>query len=133
MENFIVANFLNVVKNNYANFNGRARRKEFWYYVLAEMILHFGGLIFLLVIALINTKLIVLGYIIWLLLSLFLFIPRLALEVRRLHDVGKSGWHIFVSLIPLVGAIYLLYLFISEGDQGANKYGEDPKASEYKN
>jgi uncharacterized membrane protein YhaH (DUF805 family) len=56
------------------------------------------------------------------------FIPLLAVAVRRLHDVGKSGWFYLISVIPLIGGIWLLVLFCTEGDKGDNKYGPDPKA-----
>ena len=51
-----------------------------------------------------------------------------AVAVRRLHDVGKSGWFYLISLIPLIGGIWLFVLFVTEGDKGANQYGPDPKA-----
>ena len=55
------------------------------------------------------------------------FLPGLAVAVRRLHDVGKSGWFYFIVLIPLIGAIWLLVLFFTEGNKGDNEYGPDPK------
>ena len=54
-------------------------------------------------------------------------IPNIAVLVRRLHDVNKSGWFYFVALIPLVGGIWLLVMLFTEGDQGENDYGSDPK------
>ena len=56
-----------------------------------------------------------------------IIIPSLAVIVRRLHDVGKSGWFYFISLVPFIGSIWLLVLFCTEGDNGPNKYGTDPK------
>ena len=64
------------------------------------------------------------------LLSLALFIPGLAVGVRRLHDVGKSGWFTFIVIIPLFGVIWLLVLACTEGNHGDNQYGPDPKATE---
>lgn len=55
-------------------------------------------------------------------------IPGLAVAVRRLHDTGNSGWMIFVGLIPIVGAIWLLILFVKEGEKGSNRFGLDPKS-----
>jgi uncharacterized membrane protein YhaH (DUF805 family) len=55
------------------------------------------------------------------------FIPGLAVAVRRLHDVGKSGWWYFIALIPIIGGIWLLILFCTEGISGSNEYGPDPK------
>ena len=56
------------------------------------------------------------------------FIPGLAVVVRRLHDVGKSGWFYLIALIPLIGIIWLLVLMCTDGDKGDNAYGPDPKA-----
>ena len=59
--------------------------------------------------------------------SLAIILPSLAIEIRRLHDIGKSGWWIFIALIPLVGSIWLLVLLATEGQPGENQYGPDPK------
>ena len=62
--------------------------------------------------------------------GLFVFIPGLAVTIRRLHDVGKSGWMYLVVFIPIAGAIWLIILMVTEGNQGNNAYGEDPKEFE---
>lgn len=122
-------NFLKVVKDNYANFDGRARRKEYWQFVLA----YFVAYLALYVVAFILTKIsgalggLVFGIIG--LASLGLLIPNIAVGVRRLHDTNKSGWFLLLAFIPLAN-LYLLYLMIIEGDKGPNQYGEDPKAAE---
>jgi len=67
------------------------------------------------------------GGLISLLYGLFVLIPDLAVTVRRLHDVGKSGWMILVGLIPFVGAIWLLVLMATASNQGENQYGEQPE------
>jgi uncharacterized membrane protein YhaH (DUF805 family) len=107
-----------VVFENYANFNGRARREEFWYYNLAGLIIS----IILMVID--NVSGLTFGEaqngILRIVYSLVLFIPGLAVGIRRMHDVGKSGWY---SIIP----IYNLILACTEGDEGTNEYGSDPK------
>ena len=59
--------------------------------------------------------------------ALFVLVPGIAVTLRRLHDIGKSGWMYLVAFIPIVGWIWLLILLIKEGDQGNNAYGEDPK------
>lgn len=59
--------------------------------------------------------------------SLFVLLPSIAVGVRRLHDIGKSGWWMFIVFIPIIGGIYLLVLFATEGDNGSNEYGPDPK------
>lgn len=63
----------------------------------------------------------------YLIVALATFLPGVAVAVRRLHDVGKSGWFFFIVLIPLIGSIWLLILFFTEGEKGANQYGSDPK------
>ena len=116
-----------VVFENYANFNGRARRSEYWYFALMNLII-------LIIAAVLDSTLgfnfspLPYGYL-YALVALATFIPGLAVAVRRLHDVGKSGWFYFIILIPLVGAIWLLVLFFTEGNQGDNQYGSDPKAN----
>ncbi|MDM1296025.1 DUF805 domain-containing protein [Sphingobacterium sp. N143] len=122
--------FLKVVRDNYANFEGRARRKEYWMFVLAQIVLYIGLAIIGGIFSVISDTLGNLVFGLISLLSLALLIPGLAVTVRRLHDTNKSGWFILVALIPFVGGLYLLYLEILEGDKGPNQYGPDPKALE---
>ena len=118
--------YLNAMQNNYANFSGRARRSEYWYFLLCYYI------ITILAVIIDNTfglAMDMLGYgLITVLVALVHIIPSLSLVVRRLHDVEKSGWFYLISLIPLVGFIWLIVLYCTEGTKGENKYGEDPKA-----
>lgn len=109
----------------YADFSGRARRKEYWMFVLFNFIaaMAFGIVDGVLGLANEVIGLGVLGG----LYSLAAFIPSLAVSVRRLHDIGKSGWYYLLGLIPLLGAIVLLVWFCTEGEYGANKWGENPK------
>mgnify|MGYP000243376738 CR=1 FL=1 len=105
-----------VVFENYANFNGRARRAEYWWFFLFNLIITYGLIILGSVLEI--SALVVLSQI----YSLAVLIPSLAVAVRRVHDVGKSGWFI---LIP----IYSLILVLTEGNRGTNEYGSDPKNS----
>lgn len=119
-----------VVFANYANFNGRARRSEYWYFTLVQFIT-FMSLIVLssIVGAVFGSALggVLIGYMLFALYALVTVIPTIAVVVRRLHDVGKSGWFYFIFLIPLIGGIWLLVLMCTEGDSGSNEYGPDPK------
>ena len=116
----------------YIDFSGRARRKEYWMFVLFNLIFasvataldNITGLTFSF-----NGVESSSGWI-SLIYSLVLFLPGLGVCVRRLHDIGKSGWFIFIALIPIVGAIWLIVLYCKEGDHGNNEYGPDPKAAE---
>jgi uncharacterized membrane protein YhaH (DUF805 family) len=117
-----------VVFKNYANFQGRARRSEYWYYALFNVIL----ILPLYVIAMIGlvsetTALSILGGLGYIVILLGTFIPSLAAVVRRLHDVGRSGWYYFIALIPIAGVIILIVWLFTEGNRGANEYGDDPK------
>ncbi|WKL46565.1 DUF805 domain-containing protein [Flavobacterium pectinovorum] len=119
-----------VVFENYANFKGRARRSEYWYFALANGIIS----ILLIVLGAILGGIFgdaitggIIGYAFFGLYTLATIIPTLAAVVRRLHDVGKSGWFYFICLVPLVGSIWLLILLFTEGEQGTNQYGTDPK------
>jgi uncharacterized membrane protein YhaH (DUF805 family) len=67
------------------------------------------------------------GMVLYTVYALALFIPGLAVAVRRLHDVGKSGWWYFICLVPIIGSIWFIVLLATDGDVGPNEYGEDPK------
>ncbi len=118
--------YLKVLKQ-FADFNGRARRQEYWMFVLFNMLFVFaaGMLDRLLNLANETTGI---GPL-YGLYVLAVFIPGIAVAIRRLHDIGKSGWMLLVALIPIVGAIWLLVLMVREGDRGENKYGPDPKSA----
>ena len=122
--------YLKVMRDNYANFSGRARRKEYWMFVLVQAIVMIGLMILDSVLGLdFELQGISLGYGYLYLIGLIVhFIPSLAVLVRRLHDVGKSGWFYFIFLIPLIGVLWLLVLYCTEGQKQDNKWGPDPKA-----
>ncbi|HPA11795.1 MAG TPA: DUF805 domain-containing protein [Bacteroidales bacterium] len=105
----------------YADFSGRARRKEYWMFQLFNVIFAFS--VFLL------GSLISGGFFATVLHSIYLLavlIPSLAVTVRRLHDVGKSGGWILITLIPLIGLIWLIALLVTDSDE-ENQYGNYPK------
>jgi uncharacterized membrane protein YhaH (DUF805 family) len=112
----------------YADFSGRARRKEYWMFALFTAIFEIIAILF--DNALGNTTE-DLGY--GLILSLYLLaiiLPGLAVSVRRLHDVGKSGWWMFIGSIPFIGGIWLFILTVTDSQPGLNKYGENPKTTD---
>ena len=114
------------VLQNYAEFSGRARRKEYWMFFLFNTIFAFVLGFIDEIIGTFNSEfgIGVLGG----LYSLAVLIPGLAVAVRRLHDVGKSGWMILIVLIPLIGPILLLVLIVQDSQPGENQYGPNPKA-----
>lgn len=118
--------YLKVVRDNYANFNGRARREEYWMFTLFHTIIIcalgiIGGVAFA---AIDSMSLMVILICVYVLAT---FIPSLALTVRRLHDIGKSGWFLLIQFIPYIGGIVLLVFTVKNGDTGTNQYGDDPK------
>lgn len=109
------------VLSQYADFAGRARRSEYWWFVAVNLGV---ALAITVVLGILSDTLASLASALY---GLAVFVPGLAVSVRRLHDTGRSGWHLLAGLIPLLGAIYLIYVMVQEGDAGDNEYGPDPK------
>ena len=111
----------------YAVFGGRSRRKEYWYFVLFNIIV---GIVLAAIDALLGTfssssNIGLLSGI----YSLAVLIPTLAVTVRRLHDIDRTGWWVLISLVPVIGTIVLLVFAVLDGTPGANRFGPNPKAS----
>ena len=109
----------------YADFNSRARRKEYWMFILFNMIIAIFVIVIDNVLGL-SYKASGFGplYGIYMLVML---IPSISVAVRRLHDIGKSGWWMLISFIPIIGGIWLFILTVTEGNSGVNEYGPNPK------
>jgi uncharacterized membrane protein YhaH (DUF805 family) len=112
----------------YADFTGRARRKEYWMFTLVSVIisfvlrfldgvLHPDGNVGLLSMGLLEG-----------LYSLAVFLPSVAVSVRRLHDTGRSGWWQLIGIIPVIGWIVIIVFLATDGERQPNAYGPDPKA-----
>ncbi len=118
--------YIKVLKS-FTDFQGRARRKEYWMFVLFNIIIS-------IILASIDMLLgfdMESGYgVLTGLYSLFIIIPSLAVAVRRLHDTGRSGWWLLIGLIPAIGAIVLLIFFVLDSQEGSNKWGQNPKLLE---
>ena len=112
--------YLTVLKKD-AVFSGRARRKEYWMFFLFNLIfsLVLGAIDGLLGTVFIGT-----------IYGLAVLIPGIAVSVRRLHDIGRTGWWVLISFIPLIGLIVLIIFAATEGDKGTNEYGSDPKEAD---
>ncbi|MDE5579340.1 MAG: DUF805 domain-containing protein [Alistipes sp.] len=111
--------YLTVIKEHYADFKSRARRREFWMFMLVNFA--------------INVVLGIIGNLIHFgllgsLYGLAVLVPSLSVGVRRLHDAGKSGWWYLICLVPVLGIIYLIYLWCQNSQAGSNKWGANPKA-----
>lgn len=118
---------VNAVKIKYTDFTGRSRRREYWGFFLFFNLISLGLLYLVLVGSTISKETAnVLSLPYWLFCLAF-FLPQLAVTVRRLHDINKSGWWILVGLIPLVGGIWLIILLCTDGTPDENQFGPNPK------
>ena len=112
-------NYYVAVIKKYVTFSGRAGRAEYWYFTLFSFLISLGLRI---VSAVIGDRSNILGV----LYAIFVFLPGLAVLVRRLHDIGKSAWMLLLLLIPLVGVIWIFVLTVMGSDVGLNAYGQNP-------
>lgn len=110
--------FIKCIKN-YANFNSRARRKEYWFFRLSMFLLTIAAM---LLDNLFDTEVLFTG-----ILILVTLIPDIAVSVRRLHDINKSGWWFLISCVPIIGIFLLIIWFTKEGDEHSNMYGDPVK------
>ncbi len=106
------------------DFSGRAQRSEYWWFVLFVFVVSWMSVLFIENSDPEGTEGVGVFFGIWVVLLL----PYLSVGVRRLHDTGRSGGYLFISLIPLVGTILLIVWLASKGDLGPNRYGEAPAA-----
>lgn len=121
----------------YAEFTGRSRRKEFWTWYLFVLIMYFVLMYLDAALGLGGTAT---GYAqggsvgfnmtggwLTILFMLAVLVPNIAVAVRRMHDIGKSGWMVLIGIIPLIGWIIVLFFYAQPGEPGPNRYGPDPK------
>jgi len=113
--------FVNILKTKYFQPQGRARRREYWMFTLFWMVILIGATI---IGSIINETL---GSIIYFIGALGVLAPAVTLSIRRLHDIGKSGWWFLISLVPFVGSIILLVFMCLDSQPGENIYGPNPK------
>ncbi len=123
-------NFRFVAFENYANFDGRARRREYWLFTLAHIVIGVALIFPTLFFVDENEGITGLGWLpfgLAVIFGLAMIIPSIAVAVRRLHDTDRSGKWYFVSLIPYLGGLILFVMLAIDGTAGANRYGPDPK------
>lgn len=112
-------NWYLAVIRQYVAFGGRAHRTEYWMFTLFNVLIMIGlGLV---------GELVGVKELLGNIYSLAVLLPSLGVSVRRLHDTNRSGWWLLILLIPLLGLLVYLYFMISNGDQGSNRFGDDPK------
>lgn len=112
--------YLSVLKQ-YAVFSGRARRTEYWMFVLCNVIV-------MLLLGMVDKLIGGDNELISSIYSLAVLLPSLAVAARRLHDTDRSAWWLLLGLIPIIGTLVLIYFMVCNGQQGPNRFGDDPKA-----
>lgn len=119
--------YLKVIRN-YVGFSGRARRKEYWMFVLFNIII---SIVLAMVDGMLGLK--VGGEqgagLLGLIYSLAILLPSIAVGVRRLHDTGRSGWWMLIAFVPFIGFIVLIVFFVLDSQPGSNEYGPNPKGA----
>jgi uncharacterized membrane protein YhaH (DUF805 family) len=119
LPNPLISYWKRVVLEKYADFSGRARRAEYWWFTLANII---AVLVLIILVAIAK-----IFWVLYILYLLALIVPSLAVTFRRLHDTDKSGWWILIGLVPFVGGIILLVLMCIDSTSGANQWGVSEK------
>ena len=131
--------YLRVMLENYANFSGRARRREYWmfslfFFIVCMALLFLTVLLFLAMGDTVNytsnewVNEVLVG--LWILFFAAHILPGFALTIRRLHDIGKSGWWYLVAFIPYIGGLIIFIFSVMPGQVGENTWGPDPKVLE---
>jgi uncharacterized membrane protein YhaH (DUF805 family) len=111
----MIENWKLVVLQRYAKFDGRAGRAEFWWFVLANLLVY--------VVLAILMGIADIFFVLYIGYAIATIIPSIAVAIRRLHDTNKSGWFLLLGLIPFVGAILLIVFYATEGTNGPNDHG----------
>ncbi|MFQ1892129.1 DUF805 domain-containing protein [Aeromonas veronii] len=113
--------YISVLKQ-YAVFSGRARRTEYWMFVLCNVIV-------MLLLGMVDKLIGGDNELVSSIYSLAVLLPSLAVAARRLHDTDRSAWWLLLGLIPIIGTLVLIYFMVCNGQQGPNRFGDDPKAA----
>ena len=119
--NTIIENFKDIITNKYAQFKGRANKAEFWQFILVYFVISVAFSVLMQLFAGVNALRIIF-MVLQFIVMLALLVPSLAVGVRRMHDIGKSGSWLFINLIPFIGSIWFLLLAIKESEPGANQF-----------
>ena len=104
----------------FANFGDRSRRKEFWVFWLINCAINF-------ILQFITGPLGIVGTIVMVIFGLAIIVPAFAVAIRRMHDIGKSGWWTLINLVPLIGTVWFIVLAAKDSEPGSNRWGACPK------
>lgn len=117
--------YLDCIKTKYATFTGRARRMEYWYFILFNIIV---SIVLSLVDSVLGAQLYGVGML-QLIYSLLVLLPALGVAIRRLHDTDRTGWWLLIGLVPVLGTIVLIIFMVLDSTPGPNRYGPNPKGA----
>jgi uncharacterized membrane protein YhaH (DUF805 family) len=123
--------FLDIIKEKYTLIHGRARRREYWMFQLWSCLLILGVYLVTVLLSLISPTLGFLVLALGCLACLALVIPSVCLGIRRLHDIGQSGLMLLLYLVPGIGSIIVLVMFLIDSQPEDNRYGPNPKANQF--
>ncbi len=112
----------------YTTWQGRASRSEYWFFYLFNVLLVIAAILVIGIVGAITHAGILTGllYLVFVVASLGLILPGIAVTIRRLHDTDHSGWWVWIALVPLLGVILLIVWYCTQGTSGPNKFGDDP-------
>lgn len=116
--------YIKVIKQ-YAVFTGRARRQEYWWFTLFNIIAYLIASMLDGMLGTYNLE-VGIGFVSGV-YTLFILLPSLGVSVRRLHDTDRSGWWILLAFVPIIGPLVILVFMLLDGNQGDNRFGPDPK------
>ena len=120
--------YLKVLKQ-YFDFRGRARRREYWMFTLINTLVTAGLALADLLLFGANFETGE-GIILYPIYALLVFIPSLAVAIRRLHDTGRRGWYLFTFFVPILGPFIVIYYLVVDSEAEANRWGENPKKAD---
>ncbi|MDR1485622.1 MAG: DUF805 domain-containing protein [Planctomycetaceae bacterium] len=126
MKSKMVENYINVL-TKYVDFTGRAGRREYWLFVLANLLI--GFFLGLMLGTVSGAAGVPAGSLSWIInvYQLAVLLPSIFVGVRRLHDTGRSGWWLLIVFIPIIGALILIVWYVQDSDSGSNQYGPRPR------
>lgn len=125
-------NWFLVALKKYAVMSGRARRKEYWFFILFSSLISLIFPIFYGIFNSINpSELNNIIIYMWTIYMILMIVPNFTVTIRRLHDTNHSAWWLFLYLIPFAGALVIFIFMVIDGDKGPNRFGEDPKAIDF--
>ena len=117
----IIGKFTEIVTKKYAQFKGRASRAEYWQYILVMAIIY--GIVGI-IISFLPQSMSMVGFILYGIVALGLLLPTLAVNVRRMHDLGKGGGWLFITLVPFIGGLWYFILTVQAGETNKNRFDD---------